>query len=163
MAIGENRYLRSFAISCIVVVLPILIKMSKLRKRFLGEDDVSILLAKVFIDILILLCFMLCYFRRNKTRKWFVLITPFIVLKCIDVLVFIVGATLLLKFGSTEDVFGETSMVLVLAVILYIGYWLSVLFLYVFATFYKTNLFGTHEMGVTNHARKKQHPIINFV
>ena len=163
MAVNENRYICNIVASCIIVVLPILIKMSKLQKRFLGEDDISIILFKVFIDICILLCFVLCYFWISKQRKWFFLITPFIVLKCVDVLVFIIGATLLLKFGSFDNAFGETSMILVLAVILYVGYWLSVLFLYVFVTFYKTNLDIAYECGETSYSKRTHHPIINFV
>ena len=166
MAIGGNRYLRYITISCITVVLPILLKISNVHylfHKYLGFDDISIILLKVFMDICVLLCFMLCLFWINKKRKCFFLIAPFIVLKCLDIFVFVIGATLFLKYGTAQNIFEDTSMILVLAVILYIGYWSSVLFLYVFVTFYKTNLFGRCECGETDCLKKTQHPIIDVI
>ena len=153
MAIGVTRYFRSIAIICVIIIPTTVLIMYKIERYLLGEenDDISIIILKVFMDICVLLCLMLYRFHGSQQRKCSFFITLFTVLKCLDMLVFISLATLILKYGYAYIMFlnvhhnvihnEETSIILMLSVILVIGYWSAVFFLYTFMTFYKPNLF----------------------
>ena len=93
-------------------------------------DDLTIILVKVFIDVLmILLCVLNQLFKRQRSGKRQTFGISLILLKCIDVLLFVIISWLFVH-GWIDDMFDETSTVLGFSVFLSIGYCVFVSFLY---------------------------------
>ena len=93
-------------------------------------DDLTIILVKVFIDVLmILLCVLNQFFKRQRSGKRQTFGISLILLKCIDVLLFVIISWLFVH-GWIDDMFDETSTVFGVSVFLSIGYFVFVSFLY---------------------------------
>ena len=171
MAIGDNKHVRyalgTFMFILSVIGLNMTPSLLTIQTFLYGEntEDISIIISKVFIDICVMLCFIWCLFRSNKQhrqQKW-VLLMPIIALKCIEILLFIIGSILLMKYGSADNIFDEVSQVFVLAVCLFIGYWGFSFFLYAFVKCYQPDLNRGGNFGRADNANNQNYSSIQLL
>ena len=169
MAISGRRHFCSITTICVIVTLPIVLKLYKVENHLLGYEstDISIVMLKLFTDICVLLCFILFRFYTSKQHKCLFFITLFIVLKCFDTLVFIIIAALLLKYGYVYimflNVFEGSSMILLFAVILFVAYWSSLFLIYTFVILYKNDSLRSSDDNANRSKMMPYQRTIQFV
>ena len=174
MAINGRRHLCIITTICVIVTLPIILKLYKIENHLLGDasEDISIVILnivtlKLFTDICVLLCFILFRFYTSKQHKCLFFITLFIVLKCFDTLVFIIIAALLLKYGYVYimflNVFEGSSMILLFAVILFVAYWSSLFLIYTFVILYKNDSLRSSDDNANRSKMMPYQRTIQFV
>ena len=124
------------AISALNIIPGISPKFSRMEKEIYGDDhQMKVVCIKAAIYILIIGCYTSCLIGAIKRNRF--LLLPFIVLKCILIVAFVMGVGFTMYFGSLAHVFEENGILLGLAAILFLGHWLFVIFLFAVVKFYK--------------------------
>ena len=123
------------ALTSVNVVPGISEKLEKMETEFYGDHKDTILAVKVIVYIFALLCYTSCLIGAIKRIPF--LLIPFMVLKCLLIILSVIGAGVILYYGSFAHLLEENATPLGISAAIYSCHWLFLYFLYVVIKLYK--------------------------
>ena len=155
--------------ACFVMALPTL---SDKEIEIHGKDEMCIIIIKVCFDISIIVCFIVCLSKTHIKGKQFLLVS-FTILKSVEILFFVIGSILLMRYSDIcwlLDELEDIRITAAFAMMSSLGYWFSILLLYTFLKCYKFKVKSeghenAYDKGMENDNSKTKNRLnsINFV